>query len=231
MIHIFTLKFGDRYPSHMVNDLYLTIKKYHNDFKFYCYTDDSLGLVNGINVIPLTINDTVKLHWYKMDFFKDDFVRYGDNDSVIVMDIDQMFVNDPTPMLDYKVKDNHIATTPRWWVEAPRHTLNGGWYKFKANTMQYVHDKFYSDPDKWQTYYFYNNTVSYLYYGEQNFVCDTIDHKVDLMPAEWSCRAMSDGNNYSLNLKYYELTKEPMIIADEWAPDIKLVHYNGYSNL
>ena len=54
--------------------------------------------------------------------------------------------------------------------------------------MQYVWDKFSSNIDKWQLYYYNNGVVHYEYYGEQNFVYDTVIEnggKITTMPEKW----------------------------------------------
>ena len=45
-----------------------------------------------------------------------------------------------------------------------------------------------SNIDKWQSYYYNNGIVHYQYYGEQNFVYDTVIEnggKVTTMPEKW----------------------------------------------
>ena len=91
------------------------------------------------------------------------------------------------------VKENEIVTYRKWWKKGDPNSgntvrLNGGWYKFKAGSLQYVWDKFNSNIDKWQNYYYNNSIVHYQYYGEQNFVHDTVVEnggKIITMPEKW----------------------------------------------
>ena len=88
-------------------------------------------------------------------------------------------------MINYPVKENELVTYKNWSDGCP---INGGWYKFKAGNLQYIWDKFNSNIDRWQLHYYNNGTVHYEYYGEQNFVYDTVIEnkgKVTTMPEKW----------------------------------------------
>lgn len=229
MIHIYTLKYGTKYPSLLVNNLYESILKYYpRDFIFYCYTDNTTGLNSDIKIIDLPSHPLIKEHWYKLDFFKSDFVDYDFNDEVIVMDIDQIIISNPTEMIDWPTNSGNLCSYTRWWSkEQP--PINGGWYKFKANTMDYVYQKFYSDIEKWQLYYYENSIVHIKYFGEQNFVYDTVmdSHEVKLMPGEWVCKYHyeNEDKNIKLNLEYERLFGEPLYLGGEWASKIKIAHF------
>ena len=178
MIHIFTLKFGDKYPVSLVNDLFLETKR--NDVKFYCYTDNNLNLHSGIITIPL--QNKLHLHWNKIDFFKKDFVKYLSGDQCIIMDIDQIIVDNVDPLIYYPVEQNQLVTYQAW-DDGPC-KINGGWYKFNAGEMHHVYEKFYSNPEYYQLEYYNMGVVDYKYFGEQNFVEDSV-RNIKYMPAEY----------------------------------------------
>ena len=77
----------------------------------------------------------------------------------------------------------------KWWSKNINSLpINGGWYKFKAGSLQCVWDKYNSDPEKWQLHYYNNGTVHYKYFGEQDFVYHTcIENGVTItqMPGQW----------------------------------------------
>jgi len=233
MKHIFTLKFNDKYSVELVNNLYKQYKKYIKDFKFYCYTDNSNGLHKDIVHIPLVQNDIVKIHWRKIDFFKNNFVEYSEGDECIIMDIDQIIVSNPKKMIERKVADGGISSYDRWWGNG-NPPINGGWYKFNANTMQYVYDKFYEKPEYWQNYYFDNLIVHEKWFGEQNFVYETIseNNEVDLMPGQWVSKynANDISKNLKRNMDYQELFGEPLRLGGEWASELIIVHFCEVGN-
>ena len=121
----------------------------------------------------------IKRHWHKLKYFNN-----ADEDTIII-DIDQTVVGDISDMINYPVNENELVTYKNWSDGCP---INGGWYKFKAGNLQYIWDKFNSNIDKWQLHYYNNGTVHYEYYGEQNFVYDTVIEnkgKVTTMPEKW----------------------------------------------
>jgi hypothetical protein len=111
-------------------------------------------------------------------------------------------------MINYEVNDNELITYKNWWDKNPKCPINGGWYKFKSGSFQYIWDKFNTNIDYYQNYYYNNSIVHYRYYGEQNFVYDTIienNGKVITMPEKWVSKYM----------------------IDEFKDDIKIIHSLG----
>ena len=77
MLHIFTLCYGYKFSIENVNKLYKQIKsKYKGKFTFYCYTDKEEKLAAGIKKVRLVreLHPEVREAWYKIDFFKKDFI-------------------------------------------------------------------------------------------------------------------------------------------------------------
>lgn len=182
MIHIFTLKYGKRYSSELVNDLFESFN--YDDVKFYCYTEDITDLNSNINIIDLKFRDDVFKHWYKIDFFQDNFVSYEKNDQCIILDIDQVVVGDIEPLLYFETPPNTLISYKPWYESELR--VQGGFYKFNCNEFGYVYDKFYSNPSYYQMKYYNNRDVIYKYYGEQNFVDESVTNVIQ-MPEEWYC--------------------------------------------
>ena len=186
---VFCLYYGNKYPYSCVEHLQEEFDKYNVEFN--CYKNPS--------------SEFIKEHWHKIKFFDESFTGKGD---IIIVDIDQTVVGDLTDMVNYEVNDNELITYKNWWDKNPKCPINGGWYKFKSGSLQYVWDKFNSNIDYHQNYYYNNNIVHYKYYGEQNFVYDTVienDGKVITMPEKWISKYM----------------------MDEFKDDIKIVHSLG----
>ena len=235
MIKIFCLYFQaldevykkPMYSTEYVEKLYNGFKKHCKvDFEFICYSDTP---VKADKVIPLPKNSNIKRHWHKLKFFDKEFTGEGD---IIVLDIDQVIVNDITEMVNYPVSDNELVSYQKWWTTSKENIpINGGWYKFKAGSLKFVHDKYMSNPEKWQTHYFNNRTVHYKYYGEQNYVedcCKRNGVKITHMPGEWVCKLNSEKDRNTFNtMRYMELFDKDYMVLDEPHPDIKIVHFAG----
>ena len=165
--------YGKKYPYSNVVHLQREFKKYG-------------VLLKCDHIKDFTI---IKEHWHKIKYFN------NSKEDTIIIDIDQRVVGDISDMINYPVEDNELVTYKGWSDGCP---INGGWYKFKSGSLQYVWDKFNSDIDKWQNYYFKERIVHYQYYGEQNFVYDTVIEnggKVTTMPSKWASKYDMDEFN------------------------------------
>ena len=230
MVKIFVLYYEGKYTPDYVDKLYRGLKRNCKvDFEFIAYSDTR---VECDRQIPLTKDLPIQAHWWKLRFFDQAFTGPGE---IIVMDIDQIIVQDITEMITYPCEKNEIVSYNKWWTDARDTTLNGGWYKFHAGDFQCVWDKFYSDIEKWQTYYFDKGVVHFRYFGEQNFVEDTIREnggKVTLMPGQWVCKYTKDyDNNRKINMRYIREFKERyLILGDEINELVKIVHFANRDN-
>lgn len=234
MLHIFTLYYGkkEKFTKDNVNNLYKQIKKYYKGkFTFYCYTDKKEKLAAGIKKIKLIRekNPNVREAWYKIDFFKKDFVKYSKGDMCIVLDIDQEIVNDPTPLFDTKVPIGGIASLDKWWVmeEEPTCKLDGGFYKWYANTLSNVYDTFYEDPMKWMLHYWKEKIVTIPFFGEQNFVSEMTKKHVTV-EGRLAARYREDKAR-QLQVSYFAVSNGDILrINNQWSDNLVLVHYSKF---
>jgi hypothetical protein len=231
MIKIFCLYFEGKYTPDYIEKLYHGLKRNCSvPFEFICYSDTD---VVADRVIPLPKESVIQQHWHKLSFFDQQFTEEGD---IIVMDIDQVIVSDVTEMIAWPVEDNELVSYQKWWTRSKQGLpINGGWYKFKAGSLQYVHDKYMTDPHLWQLHYYNNGTVHYKYFGEQNFVYDTCvenDCKITTMQGDWVAKYDKDiGLNASYNTMYYEnFGHDFMIMGEEVNENIKIVHFANFDN-
>ena len=230
MLHIFTLYYGNKFTKDNVDNLYKQIKKYYKGkFTFYCYTDKKEKLAAGIKKIKLIRekNPNVREAWYKIDFFKKDFVKYSKDDMCIVMDIDQEVVNNLEPLFDMNVPKGSIGSIEKWWTLEPACELDGGFYKWHANTLTHVYDTFYQDPMKWMTKYWKERIVTIPYFGEQNFVSEMTDKHV-IAPGRLATRYREDKYK-QLQILYFSVSDGDILRADDvWSENIVLVHHSKY---
>lgn len=228
---ICTVLTGEKYSVNTVNKLYENL--YNNTsqlFDFYCYTDH-VGLNDRIQVIPIT-NKNKKLQWYKLDFFKNNFIE---NEDIIIMDIDVDIIGNQ----DWLFKDYGYDFTGshRWWWrwrednEDDKFALSGTIYKFKNGEHQYIVDTFENNIEYWEEYFIKNGTTVGPVNGEQHFVQKMlIDNNTnkgyfpEKMIVKWH-------NDFSIQLKlerdYYKWSGNDYIENDGWNPDIRMVHYAG----
>ena len=230
MLHIFTLYYGNKFTKDNVNNLYKQIKKhYKGEFTFYCHTDKKEKFADGIRRIHLIRENTPSIReaWYKINFFMKGLVKYSKGDMCIAMDIDQEIVNDPAPLFDMDVPKNAIGSLSKWWTLEPGCALDGGFYKWHANTLTHVYDTFYQDPMKWMTKYWQEGIVTVPYFGEQNFVSEMVDKHVQA-PSYLATR-WRDDKSLDLNAAYYYATDGEILNADnEWCDKLVLVHHSKF---
>ena len=230
MIKVFCLYYEGKYNTDYVANLYNSLKKYCDvKFEFICYSDSD---VLADKVIPLKQNGIIKEHWFKLQFFDKNFTGEGD---IIVMDIDQLIVGNITEMVNWPVEENELVSYTKWWNKDPVTTINGGLYKFKAGSLDFVWKKYLENPVKWQLHYYNNLTVRFKYFGEQNFVEDTCkEHNVKItrMPGKWIGKWTKV---FERNLTYQELYRdsfnEPFqVMGDEINPNLKIIHFSNPGN-
>lgn len=95
--NVVCVKWGDKFTPEHVNRLYRMAKKNISlPFTFYCYTENPLGLVNEIKVIPLDESLDLKAWWWKLTLFKRNdrpkaINLYLDLDVVIQNNINDIF--------------------------------------------------------------------------------------------------------------------------------------------
>jgi hypothetical protein len=95
--NIIVVKWGDKFTSEHVNRLYRMAKRNITlPFNFYCYTEDSNGIYDEVNIIPLDKTLNLEKWWWKLTLFKENKLGNGINlfldlDVVIQDNIDYFF--------------------------------------------------------------------------------------------------------------------------------------------
>ena len=231
MIKIYCLYYEGKYTTDYISRLYRGLKRNSKvDFKFICLSDSD---VEADEVIPLEKDSIIAEHWHKLKFFDKQFTGEGD---IIVMDIDQIIVSDITDMIGWPVQENELVSYKKWWSKNKDSLpINGGWYKFKAGSLQYVWEKYNNNPEKWQLHYYHNSTVHFKYFGDQNFVHDTVveyNGKITQMPGQWVAKYDKDIRlNSRYNMWYSQkFGADFMIMGDEVWDELKIIHFANVDN-
>ena len=155
------------------------------------------------------------------------------------MDIDQLVCGDLTEMLTYQCGPKDLVSYESWWNRHKKDkkkaiTINGGWYKFLSGAHSYVWQRFIRDVEYWQMYYYKNGTVHLPYYGEQNFVEDTVlkeKNNIIHMPGHWVTKWVNrTTDDRKLDMNYCQLFDQDYMILDDINPVIKIIHFTGQNN-
>lgn len=96
-MNIIFVKWGTKYSSEDVNNLFSNLKKYNNTYSYYCYTDNPQGLNKHIGVIWIPSSPILKKWWNKLRMFAQEFPLEGE---CMFFDIDTVIKNDPFKILD-----------------------------------------------------------------------------------------------------------------------------------
>ena len=183
------------------------------------------------------IRDDIKLQWNKM---------YGMSlnidEPICVIDIDILLVNDYKQIFEYPIQPGQFIAMPGWWRDSdPKYKINGGFFKYYPKDCRYIYDEFMLNADKWQRHYIDNGITIGPVNGEQYFVEEHVNKKLELitLPNAWFTRWISDDYvtsksyikwQHKITAKYQAITGNDYIYLDEFHPDIKFVHFTHMSN-
>lgn len=234
MTSILTVLNGKKYGVDYVNKLYNKLRNNtKHSFNFYCYTDYNSEFEKGINIIPITKKDK-KAQWYKLDFFKKNFVE---DEDVIVMDIDMEIIGNVDFLFD-NVESNEFRGTHRFWwrwredKENKEFALSGSVYKFKNGEHQYVVEEFERNIPYWEEYFINNRTTTGPINGEQHFVQMMIQKmcsKITMFPEKHIVK-WNENDFYMqtfIEHNYNKYSGNTYLFKDTFHPDVRIVHYAG----
>ena len=236
MLKICTVYHKGFYTPDYVSKLYRSLKRNSSiPFEFVCLSDTD---VEADVVLPYNHHDKIKKHWHKLKYFSPHFAWQDPGDDIIIMDIDQVITGNVDDLIGYPVKEGEILTYDSWWNVKTNEfadkvilPINGGFYKFKSGSLNYVWDDFALNPEYWQLHYYNIGDVHYKYYGEQNYVYWKLDEhkvKINYLPAEWIVKYTNDNRqNISLNKMYAKKFNTDYMILGDVHKYVKVVHFTG----
>jgi len=182
------------------------------------------------------IQENVQMQWNKIYAMTLDI-----DEPVCVMDIDMLLINDYKKVFDYPVEKGQFLTIKGWWRDTSnsRFTINGGFYKYYPTDCKYIYDKFMEQPEYYQRKYIEEGYTSGPINGEQHFIEDSVNERLELiyLPSSWVCRMEGRDKKRArhtqsqLNAMYRKETGNPyMFLGDAFHDDIKLVHFTHMDN-
>jgi hypothetical protein len=166
------------------------------------------------------------------------------DEPICVIDIDILLVGDYQKVFDYPIKPGQFIAMPGWWRnDYVTYKINGGFFKYYPKECRYIYDKFMGDIHHWQQFYINNGQTIGPVNGEQYFVEDNVNERLELitLPDEWFTRWVADNkvisyNNirtwqYKMTEQYKKATGNDWIyMGGEFHPDIKFVHFTNHKN-
>jgi len=164
-----------------------------------------------------------KLQWNKLLP-----MSYDTDEPVVVIDIDQIFINDYMDIINYPIQRGEFLMTESWWVQDTKnkYKIQGGIQKYYPKDCKYIYDKFVSNPKYWMNYYIKNSTTHGPVNGEQYFVYDTAKEKLNIkfFPKEWTTKWIENPSKdwiIEANMMY----PGDWLYLDEFNPEIRAIHY------
>ena len=203
---VFAVRIGDRY-----------------DQKVEDYINSKLDNVTWIR------EETIgKLQWNKLVPMGMDI-----DEPVCVIDIDIALIGNYMDMINYPIQRREFVAAQAWWrdTEDRRYRLQGSFQKYYPKDCKYIYDKFVSNPEYWMEYYIKNGTTVGPVNGEQYFVQDSVEERLELnyLPDSWICRwenfAEYDEQFIRNATEYYP--KDWLYEDGKFNPDVRLLHFQG----
>ena len=148
MINIVCLKWGTKYGPEYVNRLYTGVKRNTTvPFKFWCFTEDSTGILPDVAIVSLPYADQLDSWWNKLNLFSQDipiipgsWIFYIDLDTLIVDNIDQILKTRPPKMV--VLRDFYQG------IVKSANQVGSGLMLWRHGRYAHVWNKFIADPKK-----------------------------------------------------------------------------------
>lgn len=140
-------------------------------YEFVCFTDNSLGIDQGIRVLPLP-KLPVSGWWYKPYFFSSDLplqgnILYFDLDVIVFNNIDYLFTYQPDKFCIIRDFNRHLRSD---WNK-----MNSSCFRLVTGTQRHVWDDFVS-----QDY-----VATKRMHGDQDWIYAKVKNDWVFWPEEW----------------------------------------------
>ncbi len=175
--YVACLKHGSLYSSKYVNILKNMVKRNCSfDVKFICFTEDSNGIDEDIDILPLPdlgIHGPKKAWWYKLKIF-DPTLPY--NGTVLFLDLDIVIVRNIDKFFTYKPGRFCIIDDYHYEGRDPDNIVrNSSVFRFE----------FKSYPNVWHLFIKYQEAITKRLVGDQNWITEQIPDD-EIWPEHWT---------------------------------------------
>jgi len=172
-VNIICMKWGTRYPSRYVNILFRSIGRHlKRPFRFVCLTDNTEGLIEGIETHPFPENPGVTQAKWPNVFLKLVMTRDGFANlegPTLFLDLDLVILDDIDCLFDYQPGKNCIIHN--WWERRKQifrtrpEIGNSSIFRFEAGKSQYIYDTFLREMDRAQDRSIFQTEQAFLTYA------------------------------------------------------------------
>lgn len=172
MLNVICLKHGHKYGPEYVNNLYNMIQRHLTlPHTFVCFTDDSAGLNENINI---RILPRMNIHgwWWKPFIFQrghfntDDINLFFDLDMVIVRNIDHFVNYLPGKFIG-------LEDVGRVWGHRPP-KLGSAVLRWQGDNYDNLWSMIEADP-----------TITKRFQGDQDYIWNVCRQDIEFFPADW----------------------------------------------
>lgn len=159
------VKWGDKFSSDHVNRLYdMCHKNYTNRFRFFCHTEDPIGLYPVIEVRELDQSHHLEDWWWKLTLFDDHGWPTGKYGKHLFFDLD-VVIQDNIDHLEEYTSRKKLTMIEAFWKDYVLKDLdmnyNSSIMGWEGN-CSHLWRKFNEDPEYYQTKY--NGIDGFLYH-------------------------------------------------------------------
>lgn len=142
MLDVICLKWGSKkYSPEYVNRLFFAVRRNLTiPFRFSCFTENTIGLHNNINIIPLkytNIGEDVAGWWFKPYMFASN--ENGLKGRVLYFDLDTLIVNN----IDHIAQSTESFIVLRDFMHPQHDNMGSGLMMWNANDVNHIWDNFY----------------------------------------------------------------------------------------
>ena len=181
-VNIITIKWGNKYSHDYVNRLFRGVRRnISRPANFVCFTEDSDGIEEWIDVQPLPHFDAPESHlwcnWRKISLFRDDLPIEG---HTLFLDLDLLITGSLDCFFDFGDPDSvpiiHNWIEPHKTLFRPRPEIgNSSVFRFQANKFGFIYEQYLREM-KWGMKNF-NPPQTYLTHCIRPYMC--------YWPSEW----------------------------------------------
>ena len=141
MINIVCLKWGDKFSTDYVNNLYYGIKRNTSlNFELHCFTENSYGIDSAITCHDLP-NLDITGWWYKLWLFSDE-MPFNHGDKLMFFDLDTIITGNIDDILSYDCPKDLVGL--RNFYRPQR--FASGLLMWKHGTQTHIWNEFFKDP-------------------------------------------------------------------------------------
>ena len=111
MKKIMCVKWGKKYDSRYVNNLFYALQKRTTiPFELYCFTENKNGIDPQIKCISLLEAKNIEGWWHKLYLFSKNNPLYNPNESLFYIDLDTLITGNIDHILDCEYPQDRITT-------------------------------------------------------------------------------------------------------------------------